>query len=88
MMAELVDTMAQREDDGGHGYDNGPAAGVSAMVGNGEGEALRTRACPGASVHDVEAFAASRRWPGEAGKQGGGMASSCARRRAPARLAG
>ena len=35
--AELVDTMTRREDDGGHGYDNGVATGASAMVGNGEG---------------------------------------------------
>ena len=36
--AELVDMMARREDDGGRGYDDGAAAGASAMVGNGEGE--------------------------------------------------
>ena len=53
-----------------------------------EGERQGEWACLGDSVHDMEAFAASRRWPGEAGKQGGGVASSCARRRAPARLAG
>ena len=40
MTAELVDTMARREDDGGCGYDDGAATGASAMVGNGEGEAL------------------------------------------------
>ena len=42
MMAELVDTMARREDDGGRGYNDGAAAGALAMVGNGEGEALGT----------------------------------------------
>ena len=36
--AELVDTMARCEDDGGRGYDDGSAAGASTMVGNGEGE--------------------------------------------------
>ncbi|XP_048548001.1 uncharacterized protein LOC125527534 [Triticum urartu] len=35
--AELVDTVAQREDDGGRGYVDGAAAGASAMVGEGEG---------------------------------------------------
>ena len=37
MTAEHVDTMTRREDDGGHGYDDGAATGASAMVGNGEG---------------------------------------------------
>ena len=32
-----MDTMARREDDGGHDYDDGAATGASAMVGNGEG---------------------------------------------------
>ena len=34
--------MARREDDGGRGYDDSVATGASAMVGNGEGEALGT----------------------------------------------
>ena len=40
MTTELMDAMARREDDGGRGYDDGAATGASAMVGNGEGEAL------------------------------------------------
>ena len=87
-MAELQDTVELCVDDGGHGYGGGTAAAASAMAEGSEGERQGEWACPGASVRDVEAFAVSRRWPGEAGKQGGGVASSCARRRAPARLAG
>ena len=87
-VAELQDTVEQRVDDSGHGYGGGTAAATSAMAEGSEGERHGEWTCPGGSVRDMEAFAASRRWPGKAGKQGGGVASSCARRRAPARLAG
>ena len=50
-----MDTMARREDDGGHGYDDGAATGASAMVGNNEGREIGGMACPGAAGCDVEA---------------------------------
>ena len=61
MTAELVDTMARREDDGGRGYDDGAAAGASAVVGNGEGGRQGGMACPGPSMRDVEASRRPRR---------------------------
>ena len=36
-----MDTVTRRGDDDGHGYVDGAAAGVSAMVGEGEGERQR-----------------------------------------------
>ena len=38
--AELLETVGRREDDGGHGYSGEVAAAVSAMVEEGEGEAM------------------------------------------------
>ena len=38
--AELLDTVGRREDDGGYGYSGEVAAAASAMVEEGEGEAM------------------------------------------------
>ena len=46
--AELLDTVGRREDDGGYGYSGEVAAAASAMVEEGEGEAMGekgTRRC-------------------------------------------
>ena len=58
-----MDMMTRREDDGGHGYDDGTTTGASAMVGNDEGrETGRGMACPGASGCDVEASRRPGAW--------------------------
>ena len=54
-MAELVDMMTRRKDDGGHGYDDGAVTGALAMVGNGEGRETGGNGVSRASGCDVEA---------------------------------
>ena len=87
-VAELQDTVERRVDDGGHGYGGGTAAVASAMAEGSEGESHGEWTCPGGSVRDVEAFRGITLARATAGRQRGGVASSCARHRAPARLAG
>ena len=52
--------MTRREDDRGHGYDNGAATGASAMVGNGEGERQGEWRVQGRGQQAVDALASSR----------------------------
>ena len=87
-MAELQDTVERRIDDGGHGYGGGMAAAASAMAEGSEGERQGEWTCPGGSVRDVEAFRGIMLARATTGRQRGGVASCCGRRRAPARLAG
>ena len=87
-MAELQDTVERRVDDGGHGYGGRTEAAASAMAEGSEGERQGEWVCPGGSVRDVEACRGITLARATAGRQRGGVASSCARRRAPARLAG
>ena len=75
-LAELVDTAGRCEDDGGHGYGGGTAAAASAMAEGSEGERQGEWACPGGSVHDMEAFRGITLARATAGRQRGGVASS------------
>ena len=64
--AELLDTVARREDDGERGYDDSAAAGASAMAGEGEGE--RQVACGGVQVVEGATWRSTSASRGAGGK--------------------